>query len=256
MFKKPPFGLFVAGTDTEVGKTYIASLIVKQLVAAGHRVGVYKPVASDCVSDGRQLVSEDAVALWEAAGRPLSLDAVCPQRFQAPLAPHLSARNEGRELDPQLIRSGISVWADECDIVVVEGAGGLMSPISDDEYFADLAYDLGYPVIVVAPNAIGVINQSLSALIAAACFRDGIPVAGLILNDSRMFDGDVSMDSNREQVASRAMSPVLTRLRYDGEAFDDTVDWMAVAKKKYDCQTETTQTETTQTKTAQTESAK
>ena len=178
MLNKPPHGLFITGTDTEVGKTYVATLIVRELVAAGHRVGVYKPVASDCVSDGRQLVSEDAVALWEAAGRPLTLDAVCPQRFHAPLAPHLAARHEGREVDTERMRTGISAWTQECDIVIVEGAGGLMSPISDDEYFADIAYDLGYPIVIVAPNSIGVINQSLSALISAACFRDGIPDRG------------------------------------------------------------------------------
>ena len=223
--------MFITGTDTEVGKTYVATHIAKDLVAAGHRVGVYKPVASECVSDGRQLVSEDAVALWEAAGHPLTLEAVCPQRFQAPLAPHLAARNEGRELDTELMRSGISAWADECDIVIVEGAGGLMSPISDDEYFADVAYDLGYPTIVVAPNSIGVINQSLSALITAACFRDGIPIAGVILNDSRMFDGDVSMETNREQISSRSVSPVLTRLRYEGDEFDEQIDWMMVAQQ-------------------------
>jgi len=231
MLKKPPFGLFITGTDTEVGKTYVATHIVKDLVAAGHRVGVYKPAASECVSDGRQLVSEDAVALWEAAGHPLTLEAVCPQRFQAPLAPHLAARHEGRELDTELMRAGISAWADECDIVIVEGAGGLMSPISDDEYFADVAYDLGYPTIVVAPNSIGVINQSLSALITAACFRDGIPIAGVILNDARMFDGDVSMETNREQISSRSVSPVLTRLRYEGDEFDEEVDWMMVAQQ-------------------------
>lgn len=230
MLKKPPHGLFITGTDTEVGKTYVATLIVKELVAAGHRVGVYKPVASDCVSDGRQLVSEDAVALWEAAGRPLSLDAVCPNRYQAPLAPHLAARAAGRELDADGMRKGLEIWADECDIIIVEGAGGLMSPISDDEYFADLAYDFGYPSVVVAPNAIGAINQSLSALITASCFQDGIPLAGVLLNDCRSFDGDISMDSNREQIASRAMVPVLSRLRYEGEKFDDEVDWMKVAR--------------------------
>ena len=230
MLKKPPHGLFITGTDTEVGKTYVAALIVKQLVAAGHRVGAYKPVASDCIADGRQLVSEDAVALWEAAGRPLSLDAVCPHRFQAPLAPHLAARSEGRELDAEALRRGIEPWADECDVIIVEGAGGLLSPISDDEYFADLAYDFGYPSVVVAPNVIGAINQSLSALIAATCFRGGLPLAGIVLNDSRSFDDDPSIESNREEIASRALAPVLTRLRHEGEAFDDQVDWMEVAR--------------------------
>lgn len=229
MLNKPPIGLFVTGSDTEVGKTYVASLIVKQLTEAGLKVGVYKPVASDCVSDGRQLISEDAVALWEAAGRPLSLEAVCPQRFQAPLAPHLSARNAGRELDTQLLRKGLEVWTDECDIVVVEGAGGLMSPISDDEFIADLALEFGYPAIVVAPNVIGAINQTLQTLITAACFREGIPVAGVVLNDVRMFDGDISMDSNRNEIERRSQAPVLSRLRYGAETFDDTIDWKSVS---------------------------
>ena len=233
MIQKPPLGLFLTGTDTEVGKTYVGAIIVKSLVSVGHRVGIYKPLASDCVSDGRKLISEDAVELWEAAGQPLTLDAVCPQRFQAPLAPHLAARHEGRAVDTELLRTGISAWVGHCDVVIVEGAGGLMSPVSDDEYFADLAFEFGYPVVIVAPNMIGAINQSLSTLITASCFRDGLNVAGIVLNDARRFDADPSMESNRQQIASRAMSPVLTRLRYNAESFDDPVDWMAVANGTY-----------------------
>ncbi len=230
MLDKPPLGLFVSGTDTEVGKTYVSAIIAKSLVKNGRRVGVYKPVASDCVSDGRELVSEDAGELWEAAGRPLSLSIVCPQRFQAPLAPHLAARHEGKEVDVDLLRTGISAWVGHCDIVIVEGAGGLLSPISDDEYFADLAADFGYPVVIVAPNMIGVINQALQALMTAACFRDGLKTAGVVLNDARRFSGDPSMETNREQIASRAVPPVITRLRYDAKNFDDEIDWMQVAR--------------------------
>ena len=230
MLKKPPLGLFVTGTDTEVGKTFVASLIVKQLVASGQRVGVYKPVASDCVSDGKQLISEDAVSLWEAARRPLSLDAVCPQRFEAPLAPHLAAIKCGKVLDADLLRTGIEVWAEECDVIVVEGAGGLMSPASEDDFFADLALEFGYPMIIVSPNVIGTINQTLQALITASCFRDGIDVAGVVLNDVRSFDGDISMDSNREEIAKRSARPVLTRLRYEHDEFDDVINWMQVIR--------------------------
>ncbi len=229
MFRKPPRGLFVTASDTEVGKTYVTSLIVKSLVASGYRVGVYKPTATDCVFDGRQLVSEDAVALWEAAGRPLSLDCVCPQRFKAPISPHLSARSEGRELDPELLRSGISAWADECDVVIVEGAGGLMTPVSDDEYVADIAYDLGYPLIVVVPNMLGAINQTLQTLVVANCFRDGLEVAGVVLNDSQIFEGDQSIESNRFEIARRAQVPVLSRLGYEAARFDDEIDWGALA---------------------------
>ncbi|MEM7454558.1 MAG: dethiobiotin synthase [Planctomycetota bacterium] len=229
MYRKPPRGLFVTATDTEVGKTYVTSLIAKDLVASGYRVGVYKPTATDCVFDGRQLISEDAVALWEAAGRPLSLEAVCPQRFKAPISPHISARSEGRELDAQLLRTGISAWADECDIIVVEGAGGLMTPVSDDEFVADIAYDFGYPLIIVSPNMLGAINQTLSALVVANCFRDGLDIAGIVLNDSQNFEGDMSIESNRFEIASRAKVPVLTRLGYEATRFPDDIDWGALA---------------------------
>lgn len=228
--RKPKYGLFVAGTDTEVGKTWVSTMIVRSLAAAGHCVGVYKPVATDCVSDGRQLVSEDAHALWEAAGRPLSHDAVCPQRFEAPIAPHLAARAEGREVSPSLLRSGISAWTDECDVIVVEGAGGLMSPVSEDEFVADLVADFGYPLVVVAPNVLGVINQALQTLIAAACFREGLPVAGLVLNDAQILDGDCSIESNHQEIARRSHAPLLARVRYEARSFDTDIDWMALAR--------------------------
>src|SRR4029453_1109681 len=83
------FGLFIVGTDTGVGKTRVAALIVAALAREGLRVGVYKPAASGCRRVGRALVSDDALALWKAAGEPGQLRAVCPQRFAAPLAPHL-----------------------------------------------------------------------------------------------------------------------------------------------------------------------
>ena len=81
-------GLFITGVGTEVGKTFVAATIARRLVADGLRVGVYKPVASGCSRREGRLVADDAVALWEAAGRPGTLEEVCPQRFAAPLAPH------------------------------------------------------------------------------------------------------------------------------------------------------------------------
>jgi dethiobiotin synthetase len=222
--------LFVAGSDTEVGKTYVAALIVKSLVSAGHRVGVYKPAASDCVYDGNQLVAEDALALWDAAGRPLTPDAVCPQRFRAPLAPHLSAKSEGKQVDADLLRTGISVWADHCDIVVIEGSGGLMSPVTEEEFTADLAYDFGYPLVLVTANLLGAINLTLQSLITASCFREGIDVAGIVLNDAQIFEGDISVDSNEAEIAKRTDVPVLARVRYEQAALPDDIDWFALAQ--------------------------
>ena len=97
MARKPVRGLFITGTDTEIGKTYVAALIARSLVAAGHRVGVYKPAASGCSRQGDSLVSDDALALWQAAGSPGTLAEVCPQVFAAPLAPHLAAAAEGKQ---------------------------------------------------------------------------------------------------------------------------------------------------------------
>ncbi|MEM9409734.1 MAG: dethiobiotin synthase [Planctomycetota bacterium] len=232
MFRKPPLGLFVTGTDTEVGKTYVAALIVKALKAQGHRVGVYKPVASDCVHDGSQLVAEDALVLWNAAGNPLTMDDVCPQRFRAPISPHLSAKSEGKQIDAELLRNGLSVWADQCDIVIVEGSGGLMSPMTDDEFVADLAFEFGYPLVLVTANVLGAINQTMQTLITAACFRDGLDVAGIILNDAQIFEGDVSIDSNQQEISKRTDTPVLSRVRYQQAEIQEQIDWFALAQQQ------------------------
>src|SRR5262245_56691433 len=109
-------GLFVVGTDTGVGKTYVAARIAAVLHQSGKKVGVYKPAASGCRHVGDELVSDDAVALWEAAGRPGTLDTVCPQRFTAPLAPHLAAKAEHRALNSTLLRLGLEFWQRNSDI--------------------------------------------------------------------------------------------------------------------------------------------
>jgi len=131
-------GLFVVGTDTGVGKTFVAARIAAALAKTRLKVGVYKPAASGCRRVGKHLISDDAVALWDAAGRPGNLNAVCPQRFAAPLAPHLAAKEERKQIDSRLLRQGIDFWRRRSEVVIVEGAGGFMSPIGDHEYIADL----------------------------------------------------------------------------------------------------------------------
>ncbi len=230
MMRKPAPGLFITGTDTGVGKTYVAAAIARALAAAGHTVGVYKPAASGCRLSAGELVSDDAVALWEAAGRPGELAAVCPQRFEIPLAPHLAAQAAGARLDSDLLRSGLDYWLGRSDIVLVEGAGGLMSPLGADEYVADLALDFGWPLVVVAPNRIGVINQVLQTLIAAATFRDGLAVAGVVLNHPAQVAGDPSLSSNRGEIERHALAPVLGELGMGADSFAPPIDWFALAR--------------------------
>ena len=105
-----------------------------------------------------------------------------------------------------------------------------MSPLGDEEYFADLALDFGYPVVVVVDNRIGAINQALSATVTAMCFREGLNVAGVILNDSQVFEGDTSRESNEQEITKRSVAPVLARVRHESDILDREVDWMALAK--------------------------
>ena len=223
-------GLFITGTDTGVGKTYVAAMIARALCAAGRRVGVYKPAASGCRREGGTLVSDDAVLLWDAAGRPGDLDRVCPQRFRAPLAPHLAAREEGQRLDPALLRAGLDYWQARCDVILVEGAGGLMSPLGEQEYVADLARDFRYPLIVVTRNALGTINHTLQTLIAAATFREGLDVAGIVLNQCCPPSGDPSTASNRQELCARSKPPILAEVAWQSDRFDAEVDWFSLAR--------------------------
>ena len=229
MTRKPVRGLFITGTDTGIGKTYAGALVAQALVAQGHRVGVYKPAASGCSRDGDALVSDDALALWKAAGSPGTLAEVCPQRFAAPLAPHLAAIAEGKRLDPALLRRGLDVWLARSEIVLIEGAGGLMSPLGEEEYVADLAYDFGFPLVVVARNSLGAINHVLQTLITAATFRDGLPVAGILLNQTHAPGADASIEHNVREIRDRAMSPVLAEIAFQASRFEPPVDWFELA---------------------------
>lgn len=195
----PARGLFVTGTDTDVGKTFVGAIIVRSLTRQGYRVGVYKPVASGCENVGGELQSSDAAALWDAAGRPGPLSEVCPQRFAAPLAPNLAAAAEGRSVDSQFLRRGLESWTNRCDLVVVEGAGGLFSPISQADFVVDLAREIGYPVIIVAANRLGTINATILTIQAAE--RAGLRVAGVVLNTTEQRPSDPSQASNAQELA-------------------------------------------------------
>jgi dethiobiotin synthetase len=227
MTRKPP-GLFITGTDTGVGKTYVAAAIARAVRAAGRAVGVYKPAASGCGSGG---AGEDAVVLWEAAGRPGELEQVCPQRFAAPLSPHLAARAEGREVDAALLRDGLKYWQERSGFMIVEGAGGLLSPLTNAEYNADLALEFGYPLVVVTHNKIGVINQVLQTVLTAQRHGEGLQVAAVVLNCVTPPGDDPSLATNRSEMAKRSNAPVI-ELAHQGTAFEPAVNWIALAKPR------------------------
>ena len=230
MLNIPPVGLFITGTDTDIGKTYVSCLIAKALRTHGYRVGVYKPVATGgCCTDGK-VVAADAVALHRAAGLTNSLADVCPQIFQAPLAPPSAAAAEGSAVDRNMLRQGLTYWAGKCDIVLVEGSGGLMSPLSDEDYSANLAEEFGYPLLVVAANRLGVINHSLQTLITATAFGEGLEIAGVILNQLRS-EGDGSILTNHKQLEKRIRVPILAEVGWQSKNFEPEIDWFALASQ-------------------------
>lgn len=225
----PTRGLFIAGTNTEVGKTHVAAMIARSLVQCGRRVGVYKPAASGCREAAEGLIADDALALWQAAGEPLTLEQVCPQRFLAPLAPPRAALAEGRRVDAQLLRTGLEPWLAASEIVIVEGAGGLMSPLSDVDYNIDLAAELGLPLVIVAANELGVINATLQTLITARTRAPKLPIAGVVLNQATQRPDDASLTSNAEEIAARCDAPLLTTVAHRCDSFDRQVDWFALS---------------------------
>ncbi|MBU2768253.1 dethiobiotin synthase [Acidithiobacillus ferrivorans] len=175
-------GLFVTGTDTGVGKTWVAATLTRLLVQRGLRVRPRKPVESGCATGEDGLLPQDAVALWEAAGSTELLQQVCAYPLRAALSPERAAVLEGRTLNlDQLVnacRSGVG--AD--DFLLVEGAGGLLSPLAAGTTNADLAAALRLPVLVVAADRLGVINHTL--LTVEALQHRALPLVGVVLNQT------------------------------------------------------------------------
>lgn len=184
-------GVFIIGTDTEVGKTFQACRLARTLLARGAKVGVYKPVASgaastDCTKKEMPLAgsflaeNSDAELLQAAAGSHERLSRICPQTFVAAIAPPLAARLEGKQVDDELLIEGALWWRDRCDFLIVEGAGGALSPISDSMLVLDLAQKLGLPLVLVAANRLGVVNHTLLSIEAVRARQ--LELLGIVLN--------------------------------------------------------------------------
>lgn len=167
-------GIFVAGTDTGVGKTTVGVALARLALRAGRRPIPFKPVETGCAPDPL-----DAQRLWEAARRPTPLDRVCPFPLALPAAPAAAAAAVGLRLDvADLARRGIELGT-QGDFLLVEGAGGLLAPYDGAATNADLAARLQLPVLVVGRTALGTINHV--ALTLVELDRRRLPVAGVVL---------------------------------------------------------------------------
>ena len=205
-------GLFVTGTDTGVGKTFVASALATALRARGRRVGVVKPVETGVVCE-----PEDALALRAAAGDPAPLDDVCPYRLRAPLAPAVAARLEGVRIDVDHLVALIARRSREVDVLLVEGAGGLLVPIAGRITWAELAARLALPLLIVAANRLGTVNHC--ALTARAAATAGLRVHGFVLSQPTP-QTDESAATNADTIASLTGLPVLAVLSHGASPAD------------------------------------
>jgi len=158
-----PRGVFVTGTGTEVGKTVVAAVIAHTLAARGERVGVFKPAVSGIDEGGEA----DHEVLRRAAGSPQSDDEIAPYRYGPPVSPHLGAELAGSAIEPELLRQTAATAAREAGVIVCEGVGGLMVPLTLGYLVRDFACDLGLPLVVAARPGLGTINHTLLTLEAA-----------------------------------------------------------------------------------------
>lgn len=176
-------GCFVTGTDTGVGKTVVATAIVRGLRARGIDAVGMKPIETGVHGDG----PADGLALHEAADGAASLEDVCPVRFALPAAPAVAAAAESRRVDLAAVHAACAQLSARHDFVVVEGAGGLLVPIADDVDMADLALALGLPLVIVARTRLGTINHTRLTLDIATA--RGLEIAGVIFSHG---DGPLS----------------------------------------------------------------
>ena len=188
-------GYFITGSDTDVGKTYIACEIVRQLRQLDIGIETRKPVESGCeVSATGELLTRDAAALQAANDHLETIERIAPYRYRAALAPHRAARLEQQRVYLESLVDACSRDRIERRLIV-EGAGGFYSPLAENGLNADLASALQLPVIIVVNNRIGAVNQGLMTLYAVQSRQ--LQVAAIVLNQvSPQIDDDMDNASD------------------------------------------------------------
>ncbi len=202
---------FVVGTDTHVGKTYIASALIRHFVDAGFQTIGMKPVASGCELNAQgECLNEDVQALSAASNVQAPLDLINPYRFTPAIAPHIAAGQIGVVIDVDVITHAYDELSQLADVVVVEGAGGFMVPLNATETLADLALKLNIPIVLVVGMRLGCINHAL--LTVEAIKARGLTLAGWVANQ---VDADMPMFAeNIASLQQRIDAPCLSLVRW------------------------------------------
>lgn len=198
-------GLFVTATDTGAAKTYVTALIARTLREQGAAVRVCKPTATGAEWVGGRWLSEDTRVLAEAAADD-DYDAITPWVFPTPAAPPVAARIAGTSLRLEDLAKAVRRRAAPGAMVLVEGVGGLLCPLTERETVADLAAELGLPLVIVARRSLGTLNHTLMTLEVAASRR--LRVAGVVVSETTPMAGTAE-ETNVEELRRRIRVPLL-----------------------------------------------
>lgn len=206
-----PRGVFVTGTDTDVGKTLIACALLHAWRAAGKTAIGMKPVAAGCEIQAQSLICGDVIMLRQASSVQAPNELVNPYAFEPPVAPHIAAEEASVVIDLERIHAAFLTLAECAEIVVVEGAGGFRVPLNLHEDSADLARKLGLPVVLVVGMRLGCLNHAL--LTAEAIRARGLTLAGWVAN--RIDPDMLHYESNLAALRERIGAPLLGVVKYE-----------------------------------------
>lgn len=198
-------GVFITGTNTNVGKTYTGILLAKKLRQQNIAVVPRKPIESGCIAENNELIPKDALALKLASDYTGSLADICPYRFEPPISPVRAAHLANRVLSTEQLAM-ICTNGSEAGFTLVEGAGGFYSPLAEDGLNADLASQLQLPVILVTENKLGCLNDVLLSVQA-------IEIRGLTLSAIVITQIEETLDNrmtNIEDISERVTCPVIS----------------------------------------------
>lgn len=219
--------LFITGTGTEVGKTFVSGLIVKKLHEHGKKAAYYKAAMSGNVRDPQgNLIPGDALQVKNMSGIAQDMNSMCPYVYEHAVSPHLASRIEGNPVQMRRVREGFDVLSGKYDYITVEGSGGIICPICFDEEkirLEDVVKELDLQSIIVADAGLGTIN---SVVLTVEYMRlRGMGIKGIILN--RYHDGDLMEEDNKFMCEHMTGLDVLACVHEGDTDIDISPDFLA-----------------------------
>jgi dethiobiotin synthetase len=207
--------VFVTGTDTEVGKTFVSVKILQMYARQGIRAGYFKPVATGGIFRDSELVSEDVLTVERLAGIREERSRMNPVCYEIPAAPLIAAELSGRPVSLTRIRLAYEELRDRCESFVVEGIGGIMVPLTEETLVVDLVREFGLPVVIVTRPVLGTINHT--ALTVRILKDMGIRILGLVVTSTTDKDPGIAVNASFDVLRRMTGLPVLREFPYEME---------------------------------------